>query len=552
MRVACLLIPDLPLRAELRAHPELHQRPVAIATGPDARAEVISASPEARALGLLPPCRVSHARSLCRELAIRVTSPALERTTREALMDLALSFSPRAALAPREAGFFFCEGAVFLDASGVASLYRSEGGFAAALSARAQAVGLPGPIAIASSRATARTVARKLSIPLLHHRAVPGDEAGEPEVAILEPGEEARVLAPLSIDLLGPSDALAERLTRFGVHTVRDLLALPRGALAQRLGPEVLALVARARGREAEPPLPEPRDLRVREAMDLDHPIATLEPLSFVLRGMLSRLTERLILRGLASGPIDLALELCGGGRDHRRIGLAAATRDHRVLLRLVAQALESHPPEAPIEAIGVSTLGVVPRSDQLDLFRNPGPDPAEVDRTLAELEALCGPGRVGAPAVVDDHHPCAFEIEPFSTDGARSDGHPLPAGSSLPADGSSFADGSPFASSADGSRVGDCLTNPSPYANLAVRALRPPVRAEVRLRGQQPQHIRSAVACGDVLGIAGPWRSTGRWWSEEGRFALDHFDVQVSDGTILRLCFDWLARRWQIDAIYD
>ncbi len=252
-----------------------------------------------------------------------------------------------------------------------------------------------------------------------------------------------------------------------------------------------------------------------------------LEPLSFVLRGMLSRVTERLVLRGLASGPIDLAFELCGGARDHRRIGVAAPTRDHRVLLRLVVQALESQPPEAPIEAIALSTVGRVPRSDQLDLFRNPGPDPAEIDRTLAELEALCGPGQVGAPAVVDDNHPCAFELKPFSPDtgATRVESDTL---------------------------VADRPENPGAYGRFAVRALRPPVRAEVQLRGGQPGRIRSAVACGEVLGVAGPWRTTGRWWSEEGRFALDHFDIQVSDGTILRLCFDWIARSWQIDAIYD
>lgn len=518
MRIACLLVPDLPLRAELRAHPELQGHPVAIATGRGARAEIISASPEARARGLTTPCPVSHARSLACELTIRVTSPALERTTREALCDLALSFSPRVAIAPRSGGIFLCEAAVFLDATGVASLYRSEAGFAAALSARAAALGLPGPIAIASSRAVARIVARKLATPALANPRV-----DEPECAILEPSEEVRVLAPLAIDLLDPSDELAEQLTRFGVHRVRDLLALPHRGLAQRLGAEVLQLVARAQGREVDPPLPEPRDKRLCEAIDFDHAIEKLEPLSFVLRGMLSRLTERLVLRGLASGPIDLHFDLCGGGRDQRRVGVAAPTRDHRVLLRLVVQTLEARPPHAPIEAIALHTEGRVPRRDQLDLFRVPGPDPAAIDRTMAELEALCGVGRVGTPAVQDDHHPCAFELEPFSGEETRA------ANDATPSE-----------------------TNPSPKTALPVRALRPPVRAEVQLHQGCPSRIRSAVASGEVLNIAGPWRTTGRWWSEEGRFALDHFDVQVSDGTVLRLGFDWIRRNWQVDAIYD
>ena len=469
MRIACLLIPNLPLCAELRARPDLLGKPIAIATGPDARAEILACSPEAAALGLRPPCSVSHARSLSSQLIVRVASPVLERTTRDALLDVALSLSPRAALAPRSPGIFICEAAVFLDATGVDSLYRSEAGFAAALAARAERAGLPGSIAIASSRSIAKIVARKLAVPNLARAA------------------------------FGASDELQN--------------------------------VARAEGREVETPLPEPRDASLREAIDLDYPIQLLEPLAFVLRGMLSRLTERLTLRGLASGPIDLSLNLCEGGRDHRRIGIAAPTRDPRVLLRLVVQTLEATPPEAPIEGIALSTLGICPRRDQLDLFITPGPDPAETDRTLAELESLCGPGQVGSPAVLNDNHPCAFELKPFSSDTSAAPKSSQPSSTLGP------------------KSAGDVGLGGSP---LVVRALRPPVHAEVKLHHGHPSNIRSAVACGHIVNVAGPWRTTGRWWSQEGRFALDHFDVQVSDGTILRLCFDWTQRNWQVDAIYD
>jgi protein ImuB len=543
MRIACLLIPDLPLRAELRAHPDLAGKPLAIATGSDARAEIIALSPEALATGLVTPCSVSQVRNLSPHVTIRTASPALERTSREALRDIALSFSPRVALAPRAAGVFICEGAVFLDATGVASIYHSEAGFAAALAARALALGFPGTIAIASTRSIAKIVARKLAIPTLSqesgrdHHSRSRSSAGEPECCILSPGDEAKILAPLPIDLLSPNDELAQKLTHFGVYSVRDLLALPARALAQRLGPDVLLLVARAQGLEVEPPLPEPRDARLREAIDLEYPIEVLEPLSFVLRGMLARLTGRLTLRGLASGPIDLQLDLCGGGRDHRQIGVAAPTRDHRVLLRLALQDLEAHPPEAPIEGIAVSTEGRVPRSDQLDLFRTPGPDPAALDRTLAELESLCGPGKVGTPAVVDDNHPNAFELKPFHGN----------SGSGNSGSGSSASHNAGLQSGISKQAAVD-----ESARSLVVRALRPPVLAEVQVQDGRPLAIRSAVACGRVINVAGPWRTTGRWWADEGRFALDHFDVQVSDGTILRLCFDWVHRDWQIDAIYD
>jgi protein ImuB len=90
------------------------------------------------------------------------------------------------------------------------------------------------------------------------------------------------------------------------------------------------------------------------------------------------------------------------------------------------------------------------------------------------------------------------------------------------------------------------------PVSRLAIRALRPPLDASVRVSQGLPEHVRSAIANGRVLQVAGPWRSTGSWWSREDHFAFDSFDVQTADGTVARLRFDHLRKRWQIDAVYD
>jgi protein ImuB len=92
----------------------------------------------------------------------------------------------------------------------------------------------------------------------------------------------------------------------------------------------------------------------------------------------------------------------------------------------------------------------------------------------------------------------------------------------------------------------------PVPTHVLAVRALRPPAPARVQLRSGRPGFIESGLARGAVLRCAGPWRTTGRWWSEEERFAFDHYDVQVEDGWVVRLRFDWRTNGWQIDGVYD
>ena len=200
-------------------------------------------------------------------------------------------------------------------------------------------------------------------------------------------------------------------------------------------------------------------------------------------------------------------------------MGVAAPTLDVRVLLRLVALSLEARPPAGEIEGVAVAAEGRPLRGDQLDFFRPAGPAPALLSRTLAELEALCGPGRVGAPVVVDTHRPGAFALAPFAPPSALSAAREAP---------------------------------PAYVHHLTVRALRPPLPAQVEARAGRPVALRSAVANGHIEQLAGPWRTSGNWWSEAERFAFDHYDVVTSDGTAARLRFDPLRGRWEVDAIYD
>ncbi len=550
MRIACLLIPDLPLRAELRAHPELADEPLVISSGPGSRAEVLAVSPRALARGVHVGQTLPRARALTRDLVVRVASPALERAARETLLDVALSLAPRAEPTERAAGSFVCEGAVYVDASGTRALHGGERGFASALHARAERAGLPGFVALAGSRDVARLAARHLAHrdprPSATGPSRPGDEA----TRILAPGEELAFLSPLPIDLLDPDDRTAEALTRFGLHRIRDLLRLSRRDLAARLGAPVLELVTRARGEAVEPPLPEPRNDLLEEGLDLEAPIASLEPLTFVLRGLVSRLLERLRLRSLGCAALHLELCLEDGGRTHRRIGLGSATQDERVLLRLLRLELESRPPGAALEGVILRCRGIELRREQLDFFVPRGPGPSQLDETLAELRALCGAERVGAPALLDEHRPDAFALKPFS-----------PRSSSLPRRSRSRRPGSPGPEAArrDGkrrSKRGPAPSEPSGshpgLPRLTLRALRPPQHAEVRVERGRPAFIRSPVSQGEVVVAAGPWRTTGAWWSPSAHFAVDHYDVQMSDGTVLRLCFEWKTRRWQIDGLYD
>jgi protein ImuB len=525
-RIACCRVPNLPLAALLRASPELAGRPVAIASGPGPRAELAAVSPEAERRGVRRGTTVTHARSVCTDLAVRVASPALERAAREALLDAAFGCAPHARLSPVASGAWASEACAFAEAAG------SEAGFAAALLARAERVGLPACAAVASSQAVARLAARQLP-------------AGH--VRVIEAGAEPSFLAPLPLEILDPDDDTLEALSRFGVRRVRDLLALPRRALAARL-PHALDLIALARGEAVEPPLGSPEPDPLIEAVDLEHPVERLEPLAFVLQGLLSRLLARLEARHLACGELRLRLELDGGGRDARRVGLAAPTLELRSLVRVLVQALESRPPGAAVQGAALEAEGRALRADQLDLFRPAGPAPAALGRTLAALQALCGEQHLGSPRPADDHRPHRFELQPFEP--PRAPDRPPTQGREAAAQ---RAEGERSAGSRkQGREAAAQRAEGERSPRLATRALRPPLPAEVRLSGSGPGHVRSAIANGTVVHLAGPWRTTGGWWSPETHHAYDHYDVLTSDGMLSRLRFDHRRRRWHIDAVYD
>jgi protein ImuB len=270
------------------------------------------------------------------------------------------------------------------------------------------------------------------------------------------------------------------------------------------------------RGDARETPIAAPVALRLEESIDAEAPLDQLDALLFVTGTLLSRLFARLALRHLACGDLEVALRLCDGGRHALRLRLAAPSSDARVWLRRLRLALECDPPGAPVDAISIATEGSPARRDQLDLFRPAGPAPARLDSLLAELELLCGPGRVGSPKIPDDHHPGAFAMTPFAmTTSPEERGEPR-------------------------------------TPTLALRAIRPPTPAQVRLDAGLPTTVRSAVANGDVVHCAGPWRHTGGWWSETDRFAFDCFDIATSDGLVVRLRHDRLQDAWHIDAVYD
>ena len=487
-RVACLFIPDLPLAAACRAEPELRGKPLGILESPSyGRDETIIA-------GWMRGLTVVQARAVQPDLIVRSLSMEGVQSAQEALLDVASSISPRVEDA--------APGLVYIELDGTQALFPTERGLLTALETRARNVELePVQIGIAPTRTAAELAAR--------HRG-----GG----TIVERDELPSFLKALPLDLLDPAEETLDRLTRWSVRTLGQLARIPRHALGTRLGEDGVRLARRARGEDLSPFRPTPPRLRFEEGMECGYPVGNLEALAFQLRGVLDRLARRLRVRGLAARELLVELTLESGSHFECKVELGAPTFEVSVLVSLVRLSLERSSPDEPVERIRViATPGGV-ETAQLDLFLPPLPAPAELAVTVARLEALCGPGQVGAPGCSDTHRLDEAHMQAFTTP---------PAGTSSVRDA------------------------PLQRPTLALRALRPPRAVRVWGPEDLPQRVQLSERPLEILSRAGPWRLFGEWWGER-RFARDYFDVELSDGGVYRLYRNLEDESWFVDGIYD
>ncbi len=510
MRVACVWVPDFPVQALRRSAPDLAEAPLAVAAGPSPRDVLVAVAAEAAALGVHPGMTAAQARQVAPAALVRVTPAAAAAAADEALADVAGGFSPRLAR--------HLPGEVLLDVDGLVPRFGSEQRIAHELLRACRRVGLEARAGVASSVGVARVAARS------------GD------AVVVRGGDERAFMAPLPLALLEPPPEAAAMLARWGLATAGELARLARREVGLRLGPAGVTLHRLACGEEAGAFVPDPLREVLREGVELDDPLGALEPFLFVTSGILARLAQRLELRGEGFAGVLLELRLEGAGRRGLPLALVAPTRDVPAVLALARLQLEAHPPGAPVEGVtALVTPGRV-RLAQGSLFGAPMPAPGKLSTTLARLAALVGPERVGAPAVPDTHRPGAFAVRSFTLSEDRGPWSVVGG----PQDG---------ASGRQGKRSTD--HGPLTMTSPVLRAFRPPREARVDAVNGRPVLVWVEAIGGIVVSWAGPYRLAGDWWGGEP-FARDDFDVATTDGSLLRVHFDRLARRWFADGVYD
>jgi protein ImuB len=224
MRLLHLYWPHLPLRLARVRHSDSFpvDRPVVLGGQPWTDGTVIDADPMARALGVRRGIPLGSAHRLAPEAAFLDPDPEADAAAVEAAFETLARFSPGLAGTIDQADPAF--GLIEIQADGLDRLWGPEPLLVERL-VRALVGVLPGAPrpGIAGTR-FATTVAAGHA------------ESGVPR--IVEPGGDARFLAPLPSSLLSSDPDVRARLGRFGLRRIGAVADLPRSALVARFGEE--------------------------------------------------------------------------------------------------------------------------------------------------------------------------------------------------------------------------------------------------------------------------------------------------------------------------
>jgi protein ImuB len=544
MPFACIFVPDFPVEALVRAEPELRTKSLAVLEGKAPLQKVFAVNENARRAGVslgMTKLQIEADSGL----VLRARSLAQEVTAHAALLDCAQSFSPRVEAVG-------CD-TILLDLAGLQPLFGPLPKIARALARRASALGFETSVAVAGNPDTAGLAARGFS-----------------GVTVIPEGKEAEMLGSLPVEVLlrnstQESSELLETFSRWGIRKLRDLAALPDIALSERLGQAGIHLQKLARGAIARTLVPFEPPLIFEEVVELEYPLVLLEPLAFLLGRLLEQLCARLEAHALATQELRLCLELENGwqtedcsinnggagsltrpGQVHTRLfrrilRLPVPLLDCRTFLKLLQLDLKAHPPGAPIVKIHLAAEPVRPRAAQNGLFLPPSPEPEKLELTLARIAGIVGEDKVGSLELLDTHRPEGFRMQRFTPEPFAPRRHRVTEKINH--------------QRATDSSVSQCLCGDDLVT--ALRIFRPPVNVVVTMQDGKPAHIncsKNKEGQGEILWAAGPWRSSGDWWEQEG-WARDEWDIAVQGETGIALyCLvrDRLDGRWILEGTYD
>jgi nucleotidyltransferase/DNA polymerase involved in DNA repair len=328
--VACVWLPQLPLRVEVLRHPAWDGRPLVLGGGPGERKIVRLCSPEAERAGIRPGLPLREVVPLCPEAIVLTPDPVRVAAVLDGVLAALQEVSPAVELAD-DLFFLALGGLERLHGHDLASLERT---------IRAAVPPLLRPRVGMADGTFAAAVAARV--------------AGPTGLQVVAAGESAAFLAPLPIGYLPFDPTAFERLGRLGLRTIGELAALPFGAVQAQFGPAGARAHRLAAGRDAEPIVPRPYSPSVRASLRFDDPLASVDAVMAALDRLLLEAFASPALRGRATRQARLQALLSDGTSWERIVTFKESIASREGARRGLRAKLElpGGLPPAPIEEL--------------------------------------------------------------------------------------------------------------------------------------------------------------------------------------------------------
>jgi protein ImuB len=366
--IVCALIPRFELAVAAGGREHLAKGLVALAPEPGREQFIGEVSAAAEAHGVRAGLRLGEALARCPTLRLVAPDPGAVADEWERL--LAALENVGAAVEPGRPGI------AYFESRGLRNLHG--GSVEGVIAAARRALGTPARLGAAPSRFAALAAASRARI----RRA---------EIA---PGKRLDAyLAPLPVDLLSTrpeTAALPATLERFGIHTLGELAALPKAALADRFGPAGPLARNLAKGKDS-PLKPRRPAENLEERLELPES-ASGEQLERALGLLIDRLLARRERRGRSMRAATLGAKLVEGGSWRTRVTFREALADPRRMRLVLAPRLAELPAPADVLRLRAEDLGP-PQADQRSLLQEPETQrKARLREAVRQARAAAGP----------------------------------------------------------------------------------------------------------------------------------------------------------------
>ena len=333
---------------EQRDHPEWRGKPLVVGIGgANDRGVVSAASYEARAFGVHSAMPIRTAKRLCPDcLFVPVRGGSYQAASRE-VMAILRRFTPLVQPISIDEAFLDVTGSRHLFGDGEAIAQQIKAAIRAELS-------LTASVGVASTKLVAK---------------IASDLRKPDGLVVVEPGTEARFLAPLPISRLwgvGPSTAAA--LGDFSVATIGDLAALDRAALVRRFGKHGASLVDRAHGLDGDPVDDLDAAKSVSHEHTFDEDTSDLEVLERTLLALAEGVSGRLRHAGLKAHTVTVKIRDSGFNTITRQRSLTEPTDMTEPIWRTTLDLARPEMRGKRIRLLGVGTSGFGER-EQLGMF---------------------------------------------------------------------------------------------------------------------------------------------------------------------------------------